>query len=146
MKATDKYATTLQPVREYAKNEASAFRLLVIACKQVKASKLALAMFDAEYIIGRVAAALVCEGDNRTDAQLYADAEELIALKPAKTEKKPDGTSVILPDAKQPDGHRMGWQQRALGAARKSLVLVHREAGIKAKRGGGRTPRPSANE
>lgn len=145
-KLSAKFEAPLANVRSNAKNEASSFKLLVASCATVKGSKLALAAFDAEYLIGRVAASIMVEGDNRTDEQLFAAADDLINLKPAKTEKRPNGTMMFLPDAKQPDGHRTGAQQRILGAARKSLVLVHREAGIKAKRGGGRAARPPSNE
>lgn len=151
-KVADKYVDLVNAAQATGYNIATGFRTAVAALKVCKASKVALEAYGARYCVGYVAASLFSlpayaeRWGNMTDEQRGKEAQTIIDRKPPKTEEKPDGKRVSLPDAQQPDGHRLDIEHKAVRAAQTSLSTAKRNAGIEPTKAGGRAPRPSSTE
>lgn len=139
------YASRINAGGDIGYHNADSHGRAVDAAKFCKSSKRALEQFSANYVCGYVAASLVRQGlaswGNLPVSEQVENARSIVNLKPAK--KSGD---TFLPDCDQPDGYRTERQHKAVRAGQTSLASVLRAAGIAAKKGGGRAPRPSTTE
>lgn len=105
------------------------------------------------YRAGYVACNLLRDDDyakrwgNMSQLQQIEEATRIIGMRAAKAETRPDGTTIYLPDSKQPDGYRNAREHKAVRASDVSWLKVREATGLKAKKAKqSRAPRTGSTE